>query len=213
MKKLIVALMVLTTLVSCGKDNKVASGAAAAPVVTNPAITVTDAAGIALGNQITSYTTGFGTARVLYYNNQYSIQQLVDNGVMMDLIYVKNTSTSTNVDPNCEKVLVIFTFCKSSSSSSTALPTGAITRGVNDVTAAVKQDELRAIINNKNPLIAIQTSTNPNYGGTVYKIIAKDGKQYVIDTSHPLQANPVGIATPGANGTFSVEYFYTVKFK
>ena len=54
MKKLLLSLVVMATLASCGKDNKVSSGdtapLAAAPI-TN-AISIADQAGIALGGMI-----------------------------------------------------------------------------------------------------------------------------------------------------------------
>lgn len=183
MKNLIVALMVLSTLVSCGKENKVAA-AAAATVVANPAattaVTTTDQAGILLGQKIDNHTTQFGLAMVTYY---MSIGQLVNQqGAAVTFKYTKSAATA----PDCEKYW-IFSVCTSTQSSSSDQP---VSRTVvsNTVLNTSKITELKTIINNRHALYPIQVS------GYVFYIITKDNKQYAIDTRMPLQANPVGVS-------------------
>ncbi len=205
MKKLIVALMVLSTLASCGKDNKVKSPAAPA-VVTNPSTTVstTDANGVALADKITNYTTQFGVGQIIYYGNYATWGQLVNNALPLNFKYTESTSTTTANGQNCETKWSIFTVCSysSSTSSTSSLPVSRTVQS-NNVNVASKQDELRAIINSRNPLIPIQIS------GTSYRIQATDGKQYVIDTRFPLQANPIGIRKT-VDGQLKTEYLFNI---
>ena len=71
MKKFILALMVVATLVSCGKDNKVSSGAPAAG--TNPltGTAINDTSAVALASLVDNYSTSFGLGQVFINQNYY----------------------------------------------------------------------------------------------------------------------------------------------
>lgn len=194
MKKLIVALMVLSTLASCGKDNKVASPATTA--ATSPAtttVTTTDQVGVALAQKIDNYTTQFGLAQVNYYT---TIGQLANQGVAITYKYTKSTASSAE----CEKKW-IFTVCSSSSSTSFN-PEVSRTVANSGVNVTTKINELKALINAKHPAYPIQVS------GYVFYIVTTDNKQYAIDVRMPIQANPIGIRN--ADGT--QEYMFTYTF-
>ena len=192
MKKFILALMVVATIVSCGKNggNNVASGTAG---VTNP-ITVTVAGATDLGSRIDNYTTYFGTGYTFIGGNSYQWNQIIYQTPNISYKYTKATSAASN--SNCTTKWSIFYFCSSSSSASTSSlkVSNSIIHSSIDVLA--KQNELKGYINRANPYYAIQTS------GTLSYIRTTDNMLYVIDTSVPLQANPVSVQQ--ANG--QVEY-------
>lgn len=197
MKKLIVALMVLSTLASCGKDNKVASATTAATSPITTPVTTADQVGVALGQKIDSYTTQFGFAQVNYYT---TIGQLANQGYSITYSYTKDSSSVSN--PDCEKKW-IFTICSSSSSSSNI--TANVSRTVQNtgVNVTTKINELKAIINAKHAAYPIQVN------GYSYWIKTSDNKEYIIDTRMPIQANPVGIYDPATN---SKEYMFKYNF-
>ncbi len=185
MKKLIVALVVLTTLVSCGKANKI-DGVA----VGINGITVDDTQGVSLGQKIDNYTTQFGHGQVMYYGYPQTWGFLVNSGLALKFKYTESTSTTSGNGQTCEKKWGIFYVCTYTTSSST-LTTLPISRTVlsNGVNVASKIAELKDIINRKNPVIPVQVS------GTSYYIKTTDGRDHVIDTRYPLQANPIGVKT------------------
>jgi hypothetical protein len=197
MKKLIVALMVLSTLASCGKDNKVASGTtvATSPVTTGT-VTTTDPNGILLGQKIDSHLSSFGIGRSAEYNMTYS--ELINRNYDLKYRYTKSTSSSSN----CEVKWGIVTICKQSSSSTTPAESRAVIDLVSDRTAAnaSKQVELKTIINNRHPGYAIQSN------GSVFYVKTLDGKVYAIDTTLPLRANPAYIQdSSGSEQIFSIK--------
>lgn len=200
MKKLLLSLMVLATLASCGKDNKVAS--TAATTTANPAVTISDQSGVSLGQKIDNYTTQFGLGqyRVDYYT-VYTYQQIVSMNVPMNYHYTKSTSSTTSNGQTCEKKWGIFYVCSYTSSSNTAssLTDSRVVLNAN-VDVASKIAQLKAIINDANPLYPIQTN------GYTYYIRTRDGKHYAIDTRYPIQAQPIGISD--SSGT---EYLYNIK--
>ncbi len=195
MKKLILSFMVLASLVSCGKNNSVGSNTNA---YGSNAITTNVQGASQLGSLIDNYRTSFGTGQVYYYNNYQTYGTLANTGLNLGYHYTKSAPTSSG--SNCERKWGIFWICSYSSSSS-SLSTANDSRKVsnNSVDILTKMNELKAIINSANPLIPIVAS------GASFRIVTTDGKQYVIDTRYPLQANPIGIMNSA--GT---EYLYSI---
>lgn len=176
--------MVLASLVSCGKDNKVASPAAASNTVTNPIVTGNVSAQD-LVNKINNPSTGFGTG----------------------ILYVNTANAET-----C-KVKWIFTICTASSSSANQTTiswneiaaksdltyrfaylsgnTNSLSKSYlhSSVVIATKQAELVDLLNR---------ATAIYQSGTSYTVIVS-GSSYIIDTKFPIQANPARTAT---------DYFY-----
>lgn len=194
MKKFILALMVVSTLVSCGKDgNKVSSGAGSA-VATDP-ITVTVQGASLLGGMIDSYTTSFGSGTVIINNAYYTWNQIVANSPNVKYNYSSATASTSS---NCQMKWGIFYVCSSSSSNSSTIAAQASRVVVNSsVVILTKQNELKAIINRVSPYYPIQNS------GSIYYVRTVEGAVYTIDTRLPLQANPSAVQQ--ANG--QIEYF------
>ncbi len=191
MKKLLLSLMVLATLASCGKDNKVSSGAAAAAAPSTNAITIVDQTGIALGGMIDNHTSQFGTGMVYTTQGPTTLNNLAYGGVTLYYKYTKataQTGTGSGNGYTCETKWKIFQVC-SYSSSNTGTSTLTLSRNIlhNSVDVNSKIAELKSIINSANPNIAIQVQ------GTSNLITLTDGRQFIIDTKYPLQANPIGI--------------------
>lgn len=197
MKRLLMPLMVLSMLISCGKDNKVSSAAPSTSVY-NP-ITTTVQGASDLGAKIDNYSTQFGLQQVPYgYYGQYQTYGTIANSGI-NLVYRYTKSTSSASGSNCTIKWSIFYVCSTSSSfTGTSV---AESRQVfnNSVDITAKANELKAIINRANPLIPIMAL------GTSYRVQTLDGFQYVIDTRYPLQANPIGISSSA--GT---EYLYNI---
>ena len=186
MKTLLLSLLVVASLVSCGKDNKVASSAAATSA-TSP-ITVTVAGASELGSKIDNYTTQFGTGSITYYGYPQTYGALVNQAMNLVYRYTKATSAASASGSNCQLKWSIFYVC-SYSNTTTNFSSVVESRKVfnNSVDVLSKQNELKAIINSVNPLIPIQNN------GYSYNITTREGKQFVIDTRYPIQANPIGI--------------------
>jgi hypothetical protein len=166
MKKLIVFLMVLASLVSCGKSNSVGSSSIyGTSPITVPGQTAGD-----LGTRID--TNQFGTGLATYYETW---AQLITH--MPNVTYEYGNVSSTN---GCKVVWKIFTVCSYSSSSSIPVTRTVINSSV-DVIA--KKNELKAIIN--------RSSSVYQSGSTTFYIYMPDNTGYIIDTAYPLQANPV----------------------
>jgi hypothetical protein len=202
MKKLIVALMLVTTVISCGKDNKVASGANSSANDTS-AITISDNGGIQLGKMIDSYAAEFGSGTT-YVNPYIGWKTWREVIALTSNLTYKYTKASyvTNSNDNCDEKWGFIQVCtyKNSYDSSSA-PT--FSRSVNHagVSVSAKQAELRDIINRASSLYPIQVV------GTTYYIRTTDGYRYAIDTRLPIQANPTGIQKPNNGET---EYLYGV---
>ena len=172
--------MVLATLASCGKDNKVASPNPAAPAVATSPSTVANsavlasAAAQALLAKINAPTTGFGTGT----------------------LYLNNAVTQT-----CKEKW-IFTYCTSSSSGTNKTATtwnavaasrdltyqylnlnGSFSRSVlhSGIAVETKRTELTNLLN----------SATAIYGSGTIFVITVAGGQYTVDTSYPIQANPI----------------------
>ncbi len=179
MKKLLLALIVVSTLFSCGKKNTVGTSSS------TTALTVSGALETQLASQIDN--NQFGNGMATYYETW---SQVVSHMPNLKYNYAQ-TSASTS---NCEKKWGIFYICTSSSSSGSATITRSVIHSSVDVNA--KKNELKDLINKR---VYIQVS------GTSYYITANNGKNYVIDTRYPLQANPVSVQN-AQDG--SGEYFY-----
>lgn len=201
MKKLIVALMVLSTLASCGKDNKVASPAAPVVSTSNTAVTstTTDPAGQALVSLINSYTTSFGTGRSVEYNMYF--KDLI--ALSQYTIKYKYTKAAMANASNTECSGKYIQFCYTKWNSETQVTEPALSREVlhGGVVVATKQAELIDIINKRHPGYPIV-----NNGIGVFYIKTIDNTVYVIDTRFPLQANPAQITnSAGTETLFSVK--------
>lgn len=208
MKKLLLSLMVLATLASCGKDNKVASTAASTTSTSPIQVTTADQNGISLGQKIDNHTTQFGVGVVqLNYYTRATYNQIIADSGSMRFHYTKSTQSVSGNGQNCEKKWGIFYICSSSYSSSTST---SVTESrspfyselVNNPGVDAKIAELKDIINNASTLYPIETD------GYSYRIRTKNGKQYIINTLAPLLANPTGVMdTSGA-----VEYLYKITY-
>lgn len=174
MKKLIVTLMVLSALVSCGKTNAVGNSS----VFGTSPITVGGSTETQLGSMIDNNQFGTG----YYYYDTYAGAIAKGASPIYDFGSYSNAS---NCKTKWGGFLVI---CTSSGSSSTT-----IVRTVNnrDVDLVTKKNELKAIINNRNYI--------QSYGTSFY-IRTNDGRAFVIDTRYPLQANPVTIQEADGKG-------------
>lgn len=186
MKTLFLSLLVVASLVSCGKDNKVESSAQAGPT-TSP-ITATVAGASALGSKIDNYTTQFGTGSITYYGYPQTYGGLVNQAMNLVYRYTKASAAASASGSNCQLKWSIIYVC-SYSNTTTNFSSVTESRKVynNSVDVLSKQNELKAIINSANPLLPIENN------GYSYKITTKEGKQFVIDTRYPIQANPIGI--------------------
>jgi hypothetical protein len=211
MNKLVLSLVVLSLLSSCGKNNKTGSNAAppapapvaVVPVVTN-AITSAVSGGVELGAKIDDYTNQFGVGQIYYYGQPQTWGTLANTGLELSYRYTKSaTPTGTSTDPNCVKKWLIFTVCSYSSMSSSSISDASVSRYLvnSSVNIEEKKNELKAYINNANPLIPISVI------GTSHMFKTRDGKSYIIDTRYPIQANPIGVVdTAGVN-----EYMFDIR--
>ena len=190
MKKFLLSLMVLASLVSCGKDNKVSSAATSA---FSPITTSVQGAS-ELGSKIDNYSTQFGLGQVYYYGTTQTWGALANNNLPIVYRYTKSATANNS---NCEKKWGIFWVCSTSSSSGSATESRSVVNSSVNVTE--KANQLKAIINSQNVLIPIVPQ------GTSYRIQSTDGKQYIIDTRYPIQANPIGISD--STGT---EYMFNI---
>lgn len=177
MKKLLLSLMVLATLASCGKDNKVSSNGTTSTTtpttVTNPLVTGSTQA----------------QALITMINNPSSFGQ--------------GTVSLGNASQNCQTKWTIFYYCTSTSSAGTTTTWNQIvaqypnlvyqysngnTVRHADVNIANKQAELISILNSAT---AVQVS-----GYIFYVTVGSN--YYVIDARYPIQANPSGAYANGS---------------
>jgi hypothetical protein len=172
MKKMVVALMILSSLVSCGKKNAVSSSIAPASSSSglNTNSSVTGTVETQLAKMIDDNQFGNGLVVVNGYQenwNQYISQ-------MPGITYKYGNSS-------CGTSLVCYDFFGESNTTTT------VTRTVinSSVDVGAKKNELKELINNR--LWVQQRSA------TVFTIKTSNGKIYTIDTSYPLQANPYGV--------------------
>lgn len=179
MKKLLVSLVVLATIFSCGKKNTVSGNS-----VSGLSSSVSGATETSLASQINNnqFGTGYATYGLTW-------AQLISNQPNLTYYYASSGLSTVS----CETKWTIFKICSTSSSSSSSNITRQVTNSSVDLNS--KKSELINIINART---SIQNS------GTVYYIITNNAKQYIIDTAKPLQANPVQVQD---NATSKVEYF------
>ena len=197
MKTLLLSLLIISTLVACGKKNEVSSTGNAS--ASNP-ITVSVQYASDIGSKIDNYTTQFGVGQVMYYGYPQTYQALVNTGLDLKYRYTKSTTTASGAGANCERKWSIFYVCSYSNTSTSGYGAQESRKVANNsVDILSKQNELKAIVNNVNPLIPIQTS------GSMYMITTRDSKQYIIDTRYPLQSNPIGVSD-----TSGTEYLYNI---
>lgn len=167
MRKLLLSLMVLTSLVSCGKDNSVNGGAAATTNGTTNAVTVNDPNAQNLGNYIDNSNSYF--AGVYYQTYRYA------------------TASATSAASSCEQKTgwlgIKYYVCSSSSNSSNLSYTTVL---ASKVDLATKRSELKGYINNSSAGYITQV-------GTAFHIRTLSGLVYIIDTRFPIQANPVSV--------------------
>lgn len=177
MKKLLLSLMVLATLASCGKDNKVSSGSSTTNI-SNPLVTSNPYAQ-ELVTRINNPSAGFGGGVVL-------------------------TSTGSS-NQTCGTKWGFINYCYGSSSAGNYAVSAGMTWNQlaaqrpnlayyyvysqpvvhSSVNIATKQAQLIQLLN---------SATNIQVSGTLYYIQVSNA-YYVIDTRYPIQANPSAIQT------------------
>jgi hypothetical protein len=186
MKKLLLALIILSTLVSCGKKNTVGTTASSTSAITITNLPVaSQAVASALGTLITN--NSFGNGQATYYETYAQYVAHAPNTT-----YKYGAMTSSGSGSNCHTVWSIFTYC---TSGTTSTSTATVTRSVihSAVDLVTKQNELIAIVNKTNQI------QQDNYMIGVYYILTTDNIRYTIDARLPMQANPV--QTQQATGT------------
>ncbi|MBC7712786.1 MAG: hypothetical protein H7177_05580 [Rhizobacter sp.] len=183
MKTLLFSLMLIATLASCGKDNKVSSATSGNISISNPLVT-----GSTQGQALTSMISNPAS---------FGQGQIVTGG---------SSSGQT-----CGVKWGIFSYCYSSGSSSGAVSNGqtwaqyvASVPNVgfqyssgrfiynSTIDIAAKQAELVAILN---------AATRVDVSGPIYYVTTASA-QYVIDTRYTMQMNPSGTLTQSSS-----EYF------
>ena len=188
----------MAILASCGKKNEVSSTNAYgfSPITSG----VQGAAD--LGAKIDTYPTSFGTGTVYYYGAQQTWGTLANTGLNLAYRYTKSTSTASG--SNCTLKWGIFYVCSYSSTSSVSNVAESRVVYNNNVNITAKGNELKSIINSANPLIPITAQ------GTSYRIQTTDGKQYIIDTRYPIQAQPIGVSDAYGTTNGKTEYLYNI---
>jgi len=166
MKKLLLSLMVLASLVSCGKDNSANSTVATA---SSSPVTLADTSAANLGNLINSSESTFAAApAITAYKYKYSVQTIAASG------------------QNCETKEgwfgIEYTVCKAASGNNTGLTYKYVTVGSVDL--AAKRSELIGYVNSSYAGGVVKY-------GTYYQVTTTAGVTYIIDTRAPVQANPV----------------------
>lgn len=169
MRKLLLSLMVLATLASCGKDNKVDTATAVAAAPSSDAITLDDTVAKQLGTIIdnSAYFPAATTSTTAKY------------------AYL--TTTVSSAQPSCETkegwLGIKYTVCKAPINNTNGVASYV---QVNSIDVATKRVELKGYINSSNVGGII-------FNGTSYTIRTTSGVVYTIDTRYPIQANPVMI--------------------
>lgn len=170
MKNLLISFLVLATMASCGKNNSVGAPSS----LTSP-LTVTGAAETQLGSVIDN--NQFGNGMATYYETW---NQLLAH--MPNVTFDYGTVASSAQNNNCK--FDVKGYCLLSVSTSfTNTTTATVTRSVlySSVDLTAKKNELKNLLNSRLYLYQF---------GTQYQIDTLD-KRYYIDTSLPMQANPV----------------------
>jgi hypothetical protein len=164
MRNLLLSLMVLASLVSCGKDSKSGSVNGSS----SSAITLDDTVAKQLGTLIDNSTSYFPAATT---------------SPTARYAYVVTTVTSSQ--PVCETkegwLGIKYTVCKAPTTSN-ATPSSYVQ--VSTINLEAKRAELRSYINSSNAGGLI-------FNGTGYTVRSTSGVVYTIDPRYPIQANPV----------------------
>lgn len=194
MKKLLLSLMVLATLASCGKDNKVSSGAAAAtttsPVI-NPVIANTPAA-TALISKIDNPTTAFGMGQSTTAGSGQGANCKSTLWGLIDYCTYSSSGTTNGKTWNtllAEQPNLQLYFVKNG-----YLKTSGVSVGSIDV--ATKQAEIKSYLT---------TATDIQTNGVQFLIVTPNGN-YMIDTRYSIKMNPSAIQS-----YYETEYFYIAK--
>ena len=180
MKKLLLALMVMATLASCGKDNKVDSNGAVGfnGTVTNTLVTNNPQAQ-ALVSMI-SNPSSFGQGAISTGGQQ-------NCGTKWGFIYYCTSSSSGGSTMTWNQLVA-------SKPSIVYRYSNGTTVRHSDVNVTTKQNELASLLNSAT---AIQISGYMAY-------VTVGATYYVIDIRYPIQANPSAAASSGGQG-----YYFT----
>lgn len=182
MRNLLLSLMVLASLVSCGKDNKVDG------VNSNSsnAITLNDPVATQLGTVIDNSASYFAVVPTTTARYTYA------------------TTTANSAASNCETKTgwfgIKYYVCSSSNNSSNITVSAPIVASSVDLTA--KRNELKGYINSSTANGGIVN------GGSYYMVRTAAGVIYTIDLRYPIQVNPVSVQQ--ANG--QITYLYNVAY-
>lgn len=185
MKKLLLSLMVLASLISCGKDNKVSSGTAEL-TPTPPIIN-----GYSNG-QLTGPSIQIAQDLIAKINNPVS---LFGEGLVV--------ASSGNSNQKCATKLLIIHYCYGSYSGGSSTVYSGMTWNKlasefpnlsytylrshtvhSSVNIATKQAELIQLLNRATDLQVVS--------GTVYYVTVPEAI-YIIDVRYPIQANPSAV--------------------
>lgn len=177
MRKLLLSLMVLASLVSCGKDSS--SGGVAN--TSSSAVTVNDTYAQNLGNYIDNSTSYFPA--ISYQTYKYA------------------TTSATSAASNCEQKTgwlgIKYYVCSSSNNTSNLTYTTVAASSV-DITA--KRNELKSYINSSAAGYITQS-------GAVFYIRSTAGMIYIIDMTKPIQANPVQVQQVNGQITYLYQQY------
>ena len=185
MKKLLLALMVMATLASCGKDNKVDSGSAATNgfngTITNPLVTNSSQAQ-ALVSMIASPST-FGQGVLTSGSNQNCGSKFYGLLTWCTSSYSGSSSSGTWYQLVTANPSLVYRYSN-----------GTTVRH-SDVNVATKQNELMSLLNSAS---SIQISGYQAY-------VTVGSTYYVIDVRYPIQANPSAAASSSGQGFYFVD--------
>lgn len=196
MKHLLLSLLVAFTLASCGSDgNKVSTGTA-----NYSNAIITDATGKAYATQLAERINasdsyfGYGIAGYSMYGTGITWKQAVETYYTAGKFHY-TTSTAAAASANCELKWKIFYVCKQTTTTTSLTSSRVATVDNTDAGKSAKRTELMAILNN---------ASYVTISGYSYLVQSQDGTLYEINTSLPLQANPVTKKLT----TGSIEYLY-----
>lgn len=191
MKNLLIALVILSSLVSCGKKNTV-GGTASAPANVVNGLTVTGTVETQLSGIID--TNEFGLGKINYYTTwkQHVAQAPNTTYSYGSMAPLAAANTNTGCDSFFDCILPTFTFTWSSSFSTSNV---TVTRTVvhSSVNLVTKQNELKAILNKRNYI--------QEFLPGVYRIMTTDNIVYIFDRNYPIEANPVQNQTTTSGDT------------
>ncbi len=192
MKKFIVALMVLATFASCGKNNSIATNGLVANGVSTVSSAPLDSSGrVSLANYITDINNNaFGAARSVSETYRY-------------LNY--DPSSSSNGCPTNSYLGGMFNFGSCFGSSTTSMNYGSY-----DTVNVVQSSE--NLTSKKNELIAL-INKSTSYGNSADRkqlgFYTSNGDYFLIDFRVPMSANPVFKYTVATKIKRSFDYSFS----